>query len=316
VDSTTHQVLFKAGRDLEGAGVGPVGAGLLPIISTQRTVLVDTLRTGFAAGSPTNATLHISYQNVLPINLRRPGFPDDLTVVFSNSVLDTGLAIFPVPAAPAKFKIIAHTGDGDRQLDFRFRDRSPNATTPPNGWLDRSDEFIDVVTYSSSAPTVPQVTWRLQLGSGTTNGEPLVPPSQGDEYDVYLTLPFGASDSFVFTAHAERVDLALAETQDTEPYVVPNPYVASAAFEPERFAIAGRGERRLEFRNLPQSCTIRIYNVRGELVQTLRHDGTNAGMVPWNLRTKDNLDVAPGLYIFHVDGGQLGSSVGKFAVIK
>jgi hypothetical protein len=38
--------------------------------------------------------------------------------------------------------------------------------------------------------------------------------------------------------------------------------------------------------------------------------------VPWNLRTKDNLDVAPGLYVFHVDAGELGSSVGKFAIIK
>lgn len=39
-------------------------------------------------------------------------------------------------------------------------------------------------------------------------------------------------------------------------------------------------------------------------------------MMPWNLRTKDNLDVAPGLYVFHVDAGGLGSSIGKFAIIK
>ena len=63
-------------------------------------------------------------------------------------------------------------------------------------------------------------------------------------------------------------------------------------------------------------CTIRIYTVRGELVQTLDHDGSNDGYVAWDLRTKDNLDVAPGLYIFHVDGGDSGSSIGKFAIIK
>jgi hypothetical protein len=97
---------------------------------------------------------------------------------------------------------------------------------------------------------------------------------------------------------------------------VPNPYVGAASFEPQRYAINGRGERRIEFRGLPQSCTIRIYTVRGDLVQTLTHDGSTDGYVPWNLRTKDNLDVAPGLYIFHVDAGSAGSFIGKFAIIK
>jgi hypothetical protein len=56
--------------------------------------------------------------------------------------------------------------------------------------------------------------------------------------------------------------------------------------------------------------------VRGDLVQTLYHDGSTDGYVAWDLRTKDNLDVAPGLYVFHVDGGEIGTSIGKFAIIK
>jgi hypothetical protein len=56
--------------------------------------------------------------------------------------------------------------------------------------------------------------------------------------------------------------------------------------------------------------------VRGELVQTLHHDGSDDGYVPWDLRTKDNLDVAPGLFFFHVDAGSIGTTVGKFAIIK
>jgi len=97
---------------------------------------------------------------------------------------------------------------------------------------------------------------------------------------------------------------------------VPNPYVASASFEPERFAISGRGERRLEFRAIPQGATIRIYTLRGEMVKELHQDGALTGMVPWNLRSKDNLEVAPGLYVYHVDAGELGEYVGKFAIIK
>jgi len=70
------------------------------------------------------------------------------------------------------------------------------------------------------------------------------------------------------------------------------------------------------FRGLPALCTVRIYTVKGDLVQTLYHDGSNDGYVAWNLRTKDNLDVAPGLYIFHVDGHDAGTHYGKFAIIK
>ena len=106
--------------------------------------------------------------------------------------------------------------------------------------------------------------------------------------------------------------------------MIPNPYVGAAGFEPQRFAISGRGERRIEFRAIPQGAVIRIYTVRGDLVQTLRHNGSNEGFVAWNLRTKDNIDVAPGLYVFHVDASGLGVSrrttkrehIGKFAIIR
>ena len=311
IDSTTREAFFLFGRDLDGAGVGPVGTGLLPVISTQKTVLVDTVRSGFTAGSPTNALLDVIYQPVLPINLRRPAFPADLTVTFSDVVLDTGLAVFPQPARPAKFKIIAHLPDGDQQLNFRFNDRDADGT------LSRNDEYIDMVTYTASTGTTPQVTWRFQLdAAGTSDGQALRKPGLGDVFTLFLTKPLGASDVFVFNADGERVDRTRAEAEFTRPYVVPNPYVGAASFEPERFAVSGRGERRIEFRGLPQHCTIKIFNVRGELVQTLRHDGSINGMVPWNLRTKDNLDVAPGLYIFHVDGGELGSFTDKFAIIK
>ena len=73
--------------------------------------------------------------------------------------------------------------------------------------------------------------------------------------------------------------------------------------------------RRLEFRGIPAGGTVTIYTVRGELVQTLHHDGSITGMVPWDLRTKDNLDIAPGLYVFHVDSS-VGEYIGKFAIIK
>src|SRR5262249_10554174 len=132
----------------------------------------------------------------------------------------------------------------------------------------------------------------------------------------HLRTPLAEGDAFSFTTRARYVDQAAAKEAFGHPYVVPNPYVEAASFEPARFNVSGRGERRIEFRALPARCTIRIYTVRGDLVPTLHHDGSDGGFVGWNLRTKDNLDVAPGLYVFQVDAPGIGTSIGKFGVIK
>ena len=140
-------------------------------------------------------------------------------------------------------------------------------------------ELLAPVAENSSAV---RAVWRLAVLDGTaTLGE-------GDEYRLRLALPFAPGDVFEFTTRASYVDPAVAQgaLEAEEPYVVPNPYVGSSSFEPGRFAISGRGDRRVEFRAIPQNATIRIYTVRGPLVQTLAQDASTVGMVPWDLRTR------------------------------
>ena len=36
----------------------------------------------------------------------------------------------------------------------------------------------------------------------------------------------------------------------------------------------------------------------------------------WDMLTKDQLDIAYGLYIYHIDAPGIGKKIGKFAVIK
>ncbi len=312
IDATTGEVMFTNGYDLDGRGIGQVAAGLMPIVSTPKTVTVDETLSGFTASSGTNARLLASYQYLLPINFRRPGFPDPITITFSDSPQDTSLPAIGLPARPANFRVLAHTEDGDLRLKFRFRDIDQNGTLSKP----YPEEFIDVITYHPENPTRPQVTWRFEIDTAGVDLESVTPPGEGDVYELVTAVPLGEQDVFSFSSSAEFIDAQKEAEEFTEPYVVPNPYVGSASFEAERFAVSGRGERRLEFRALPANCSIRIFTARGELVQTLRHDGSHDGIVPWNLRTKDNLDVAPGLYIYHVDAGELGSYIGKFAIIK
>lgn len=142
-------------------------------------------------------------------------------------------------------------------------------------------------------------------------------PKRGDVLFLATRKPFADEDQFSFRTVAAATDAALAAQELQDIYVVPNPYVATSAFEPRNpIARTERGERRLYFANVPKTCTIRIYTLAGELVETLEHDSSlDNGKVFWDLRTKDNMNLAYGLYIYHVDSPD-GSFIGKFAVIK
>jgi hypothetical protein len=310
-DLTSGVTYFRTGNDFIASGRGAVGAGLLPMV---RTMPVDSLISGivagfgFDAGSQTTVSLtgSIQRQTSSPENHRRPGYPFDIVVRFNSNVVDTGLAVpLGFPAALAKFHVYAVTDTGEVRVPFRFRDLNGDGT------LSTANEIIDVILPDSgAAPASSDITWRVQY-QGTTS--PVKVPTDGDVWRMRLRLPFQNGDRFTFTTQGES---APASANAGAPYVVPNPYLGAASFEPAPFNIKGRGERRVEFRNVGLGAVIRIYNVHGDLVQTLRQDGSYDGFVAWNLRTKDNLDVAPGLYIFHVEAPGVGSSTGKFAVVK
>ncbi|MGH8015864.1 MAG: hypothetical protein ACREBV_06705, partial [Candidatus Zixiibacteriota bacterium] len=92
--------------------------------------------------------------------------------------------------------------------------------------------------------------------------------------------------------------------------VVPDPYIAQYSAKVE----TAEGESALEFQNIPTECTIRIYTLSGNLVQTLHHtDGT--GSERWNLLSGAQQQIASGIYIFHVES-TFGNKIGRFAVIK
>ena len=93
--------------------------------------------------------------------------------------------------------------------------------------------------------------------------------------------------------------------------------IVTNSWEPKNLYLSGRGERKLRFIHLPQSCTIRIFTILGNLVREITHhsdilDGTYV----WDMLIKEQLDIAYGIYIYHVDAGELGQKIGKFAVIK
>ncbi len=101
--------------------------------------------------------------------------------------------------------------------------------------------------------------------------------------------------------------------------VVPNPYIVHNEWQQSSMI------RRMRFINLPNQCTIRIFNLSGELVRTLLHAETTAegkgiannagGDEWWNLLNENRDLVASGVYVFHVESG-IGEQTGKFAVVR
>ena len=108
--------------------------------------------------------------------------------------------------------------------------------------------------------------------------------------------------------------------------MVPNPYRGASAFEVANPFPTGRGERQVRFINLPPRATVRIFTVSGRLVRTLElnegsNDGFTAGQLlngslPWDLLNEDRLEVAYGVYLYHVEAPNVGETTGTFALIK
>ncbi|NUN71025.1 MAG: hypothetical protein HUU02_15090, partial [Bacteroidetes bacterium] len=289
-------------------------AGILPVISTIPTYQIDTATTGFRDSSKTKIKLDVRYIGSWPVNYKRLFYPSNLRIRFSNVIIDTALAPNPLfgDPLPVKFTVVTPTDSGEQKVPFTFFDSNGDSTL---SYSSNPDE-IKILSGPATATQNQRITWSIRINNaGVDTGT--VMPTLGDTYTLNYLVPFGANDVFIFNTSSQLIRSSAAKDQFKDgPYVVPNPYVGAASFEPAPFGVQGRGDRRMEFRNLPLNATVRIYTVRGELVRTLTQDGSMTGVIPWDLRTKDNLDAAPGLYIFQVDAGSTGSSIGKFAIIK
>ena len=96
--------------------------------------------------------------------------------------------------------------------------------------------------------------------------------------------------------------------------VVPNPYIARSNYNETEYL------RQIRFTNLPQQCVITIYTISGEKVVSLNHSDVDNGSKFWNLRSINNQEVAPGLYIYVVEdtnpNNKRNKFIGKFAIVR
>ncbi|HDP99817.1 MAG TPA: hypothetical protein ENN22_11630 [bacterium] len=136
---------------------------------------------------------------------------------------------------------------------------------------------------------------------------------------VQLTIPdpdtfpkpvVGGEDEWTFSLQGEtRGVVEDAKKRLNIINVFPNPYLAFSLEETQLH------EEHVTFINLPERCTIRMFTIAGQLVRTIEHDDPTETTHRWDLRNENNLPIASGFYIAHIDVPNVGEKILKMAII-
>jgi len=126
-------------------------------------------------------------------------------------------------------------------------------------------------------------------------------PNDADsENDDNPKFTFNTND--IFTDFSPKTGEASVEKIQ----IVPNPYYAQSGIY-ESSPVANK----VKFTNLPPKCTISIYTLDGALVNRFKKEDEGT-ILEWNLKNSARVPISSGLYIIHVDAGDLGEKVLKW----
>lgn len=274
--------------------------GMVFSFRNDTTVSISDTLTGWYTGS-SNLNIMVIPDNTSPsLDVR---WPTDYQMEF----FDHTVATTPYNKIPVSY-IVTDLNTGDTvKTEIIDNDKSKSLTT--------GDDIILIQPVNNQV----KYSWRIHYSQPFNPALTPTYPQPGDKFRIYTNKPFYQNDYFSFTTKSSIVDNTIANKSLSNISVVPNPYIATAPWEQRTLYSTGRGTRKIDFINLPANCTIRIYTITGALVKTLYKSASNlynGGTISWDLVSDDGMDVAYGLYIYHVDAPGIGEYIGKFAVIK
>lgn len=87
--------------------------------------------------------------------------------------------------------------------------------------------------------------------------------------------------------------------------VVPNPYYAFSEYERNRL------DTRVKITNLPEQCTVSIYNVSGKMIRQFKKDNP-VTYIDWDLKNAIGIPIGSGVYLIHVEVPGVGEKIVKF----
>lgn len=157
--------------------------------------------------------------------------------------------------------------------------------------------------------------------AGATGYDPM---RDGDKTRFGYYTGFTPTTEYTFTVNAAVTGDQIAAVTDSALRlikVVPNPFVIFSAYQ------SNVTSSRLLFTNVPSRGTLRIYTVAGQMVQQITWEPADlqgAGDLFWDLKTREGIDIASGLYLWVLTApsnpNNPGSAPlrarGKFVVIR
>lgn len=135
------------------------------------------------------------------------------------------------------------------------------------------------------------------------------PPHAGETIKFITNKPNTTNDIFAFQAPDTSSALLADQKVDLKKInVVPNPYYGYSSNEINPF------NRYVQFTYLPEKCTIRIFDLAGNLVRHLDKNDPTTSLLSWDLKNEYELSVNSGIYVYHVEIPKVGEKIGKIAV--
>jgi len=257
----------------------------------------------------------VDYEGDGIIDLYAAKMPNDYMVVFSENpefgqAMDVNTFPDTLPGQSTNFKVFDMTNG--IEVPFYFLEID---------WDGQIDDKEIIFFYERDNRGIFHWTWNIYFHyrQSQVEGKPDLSFGAGDTLFLATQKPFRTGDIFTFETPVPEVNKVVAKSQLDNIRVVPNPYVAATKFEsplPPGIT-SGRGERKVEFQNLPSDAKVHIFTSRGQHIRTLNHNrDIHTGTVTWDLKTRENLDVAFGVYFYVVDSPTVGQKSGKLALIK
>jgi len=209
--------------------------------------------------------------------------------------------------------------DQNIQVNLSFRDRLQTATANPFFCWNPKNRMYAVVDNSPYDATTPAVnpataTWALVFYA-TNYTQPYLDEETNEMvYDI-VTVQYDnpiqiGLDKYLFNTAGSSFSNDLAKTQVDKINVFPNPYYGVNTEELNKY------NKFVTFSHLPDNATIRIFNLAGVHVRTIKKEDVGQYQ-RWDLANSAGLPVASGLYLAYIDLPDLGETkILKIAIIQ
>lgn len=303
------------GNDLKSWNYELLDEGLIFYFTNSLADEIDTQQqSGWTSDSKTNL--------IPAVRLSPPTFAQPVPIVWPIRMqIEIGDGTQELATA-----FTSTTGRNTIPVYFRLFEQGTGAAIPfifsevdstENGRID-AGELIQVAFKKREDRSALTPTWNITFeppkdasGQVLASSE-FISPALGDVYELNTSIPFSSKDTYVLESTAGFLDASPDVSVLDEVTVVPNPYVAANVSEAKPF-LSGRGERRIEFRNVPNQSVLRIYSASGVFIRELV---AKDGLAVFDLQSEQGLEVAFGLYFYHLSAPGIGEKTGKFAIIN